>query len=773
MAAILPTIPEILPSTGFVTGVPGTLPFGVLPGAITGVSPIELSMVPLEQAPTGITPLAPPVTGITKQSFLQPTTKASFRTDAGAAIPGYFMLPIAAAPTAIIPSEEQGYSVLSAAVSGRAAPVAMAYQVPGAAAAVPHMMLPYPPVNPVTYLPVASSKEPEQLCGLATQNSPGKPNSAQLGKGSYGAVYRVKEDTSIMALKTFNYFSDPSLTEVMIGKSIVHPNVLTISKLYDWPSCKPNGQIGYTLPLGLYDASRLPQGESDGEAMIRKVFFDTLNGIYELHANNILHGDIKPQNIIVFGDHPSRQLIAKVSDLGLARNLDGSGTISSRKIFYTSWYRPPEFFAPMKPTHLTKAMDIWALGVTFVEMLITTSELTANNPIISRLTNGTIHDYAMLMLQENNPAAHQMIYNVLINREFLNHWINQAVGKVHQQRKQALTACLVSMLHPNPSERKDILSIIGNPYFSTEARLAKSPRLAPIPATVLLQAKLGVLDEGDISFYETIVKYLVSDVFLLLPPAYWFALVDTVYLVIAKNETLAPVDILIVAYDILKDLFGTYPGFEPYLKSGRDSKEWEVLYTEKKNIVYAYDGIIYRNYLYTESKTAADLAVAFRLTLTPEFYMDKKVNKVANYAKIPGKFLSIPKSSITSMIEVITIYRNISDAVITSEVNVHIDQHPPTLIDYRAVVRRVPPRARSTLDLAVGPPIRSAIPGAAAQAAISTPIKSVIPARPASLVYTGVPMASISAANYMATLANQARLGQAQGYPSAFYPRGL
>lgn len=82
-----------------------------------------------------------------------------------------------------------------------------------------------------------------------------------------------------------------------------------------------------------------------------------LEGLEYLHSYNIIHGDIKPSNILVFDN-----MDVKYADFNLSRIYLSGGEID-RKL-YTMTYRPPEI---MEKRASLKS-DIWALGCTFFEI---------------------------------------------------------------------------------------------------------------------------------------------------------------------------------------------------------------------------------------------------------------------------------------------------------------------------------------------------------------------------------------------------------------------
>lgn len=99
-------------------------------------------------------------------------------------------------------------------------------------------------------------------------------------------------------------------------------------------------------------------------ATIKSIMFQLLNGCQYLHANWVLHRDLKPANIMVTSGGE-----VKVGDLGLARlfNKPLHSLFSGDKVVVTIWYRAPELLLGSR--HYTPAMDMWAVGCIFAELL--------------------------------------------------------------------------------------------------------------------------------------------------------------------------------------------------------------------------------------------------------------------------------------------------------------------------------------------------------------------------------------------------------------------
>ena len=79
--------------------------------------------------------------------------------------------------------------------------------------------------------------------------------------------------------------------------------------------------------------------------------------VYFLQSHRIIHGDIKPHNILLFNDN------IKLTDFSLSRIITKEPIICIQKP-YTISYRPPE----VKDNQIFLKSDIWALGCTLYEI---------------------------------------------------------------------------------------------------------------------------------------------------------------------------------------------------------------------------------------------------------------------------------------------------------------------------------------------------------------------------------------------------------------------
>ncbi len=93
--------------------------------------------------------------------------------------------------------------------------------------------------------------------------------------------------------------------------------------------CKCMGHLGYMMPLFKQNLYQLIPALNDSQLAL-KIAIDVAKGLEYLHQSNILHRDLKPQNILVncfsfdftfqiASTDVSSEVVGVISDFGLAR----------------------------------------------------------------------------------------------------------------------------------------------------------------------------------------------------------------------------------------------------------------------------------------------------------------------------------------------------------------------------------------------------------------------------------------------------------------------
>lgn len=198
----------------------------------------------------------------------------------------------------------------------------------------------------------------------------------KIGAGSYGKVvlYRSSLDGKHYAIKAFHKShlsklrvapSETAMTdvrrEVLIMKMLQHPNIVNLIEVID----DPNSDHFYMVleyVEGKWDNDGFGQPGAIGESMARKYLRDIVSGLMYLHGHNVVHGDIKPDNLLVA---PSGTV--KIGDFSVSQVFEDDNDVLRRSP------GTPVFTAPECCLGLTyggKAADTWAVGVTLYYMII-------------------------------------------------------------------------------------------------------------------------------------------------------------------------------------------------------------------------------------------------------------------------------------------------------------------------------------------------------------------------------------------------------------------
>ncbi len=164
-----------------------------------------------------------------------------------------------------------------------------------------------------------------------------------LSSGSFSSVFRAREEMTkrIVAIKALSKDAYPAdrmqyLQNELRAMSNIwrHPNIVSIHTV------EP-GQDNYIawIVMEYIEGTNLHQHVQQGDLTLNDVLnigLDICNGLKAVHANNILHRDIKPQNILLT---PKKE--AKIADFSIARIL-GKTTQFAGTMTGTRRYMAPE-----------------------------------------------------------------------------------------------------------------------------------------------------------------------------------------------------------------------------------------------------------------------------------------------------------------------------------------------------------------------------------------------------------------------------------------------
>ncbi|EJD04915.1 kinase-like protein [Fomitiporia mediterranea MF3/22] len=120
--------------------------------------------------------------------------------------------------------------------------------------------------------------------------------------------------------------------------------------------------LSFEFAKGPSLARILKKGPIKTVETIKSITKQTLGGLEFLHKNDIVHCDIKPENMKLMTDNSDNPII-KLIDFGLSLRIT-NGPV--RSLGGTLMYQGPEVFLGKRV--VTSKLDIWAFGVIFWEM---------------------------------------------------------------------------------------------------------------------------------------------------------------------------------------------------------------------------------------------------------------------------------------------------------------------------------------------------------------------------------------------------------------------
>ena len=190
------------------------------------------------------------------------------------------------------------------------------------------------------------------------------------GSGGFADVWRV-EDTlrknKVVALKIYTRLDEEGIKamseEYNETEDIQHPNLLTgnhFAAVGNIPYMEMRYCDGGSL------ASRVGNMSNDE---LRHMLRDVCTGLSYLHAEGMVHQDIKPENILLDTKH-NRYMLADFGISGKSRSrLSKSAKMASDLVAMTAAYAPPEKLSANRIDREPSTRgDIFSLGVTLYEL---------------------------------------------------------------------------------------------------------------------------------------------------------------------------------------------------------------------------------------------------------------------------------------------------------------------------------------------------------------------------------------------------------------------
>ncbi|XP_007895810.1 serine/threonine-protein kinase 17A [Callorhinchus milii] len=140
-----------------------------------------------------------------------------------------------------------------------------------------------------------------------------------------------------------------------------NPWVINLYEVYETPS-EMILVLEYAAGGEIFNQCVADREEAFKEKEVKRLMKQILEGVCFLHRNNIVHLDLKPQNVLLTSESPLGDI--KIVDFGLSRKVNNNEEL--REIMGTPEYVAPEI---LNYEPISTATDMWSIGVLTYVML--------------------------------------------------------------------------------------------------------------------------------------------------------------------------------------------------------------------------------------------------------------------------------------------------------------------------------------------------------------------------------------------------------------------
>lgn len=278
-----------------------------------------------------------------------------------------------------------------------------------------------------------------------------------LGSGQFGIVYGGlhRKTHRAVAIKVIDKLRFPTKqeaqlkNEVAILQNLQNPGVVNLERMFETPErifVVMEKLKGDMLEM-ILSVGRL------NERVTKFLITQILIALKHLHSRNIVHCDLKPENVLLSSDAEFPQV--KLCDFGFAR-------IIGEKSFRRSVVGTPAYLAPevLRNKGYNRSLDMWSVGVIIYVSLSGTFPFNEDEDINDQIQNAAFM-YPPNPWKEISSSAIDLINNLLqvkqrkrytVDKSLLHSWLQDPVT-FHDLRKLEAQVGIRYLTHESDDHR--------------------------------------------------------------------------------------------------------------------------------------------------------------------------------------------------------------------------------------------------------------------------------------------------------------------------------
>ena len=294
-----------------------------------------------------------------------------------------------------------------------------------------------------------------------------------VGAGAYGIVCSAQDNKTgkkVAIKKITDPFLDlvdakRILREIRLLRHLgAHENIIRILDIMTMPpNCVDFDDIYIVTELMESDLERIITSKQNlTDAHFQYFLYQILRGCKYIHSANVLHRDLKPSNLLVNGNCE-----LAVCDFGLSRGVTTCEEDLTEYVV-TRWYRAPELLTDC--INYGPAVDVWAIGCIFAELLLRKPFFQGNDPN---------HQLLQILQKLGSPDEEglQFITHVAARKAIVRHGFfpKKDLATFFPDCEPLAVDLLTKMLAFSPEDRIPVEEALQHPYLKALHNAADEP----------------------------------------------------------------------------------------------------------------------------------------------------------------------------------------------------------------------------------------------------------------------------------------------------------